>query len=166
MMTVAEMPKRSWVISDCTRYWYSLTQEWGAGERSVTWVMLNPSTVDDPTTRRVGDFSRRWHYDRLEVVNLFAFRTVEPQELSVVEDPVGPKNRWFVRQAVNNAELVVVAWGDGIQYAPSRPETLDDLVHLRRANTAMLCFGLTKAGHPLHPAQLPDSMIPVVWMPR
>jgi hypothetical protein len=74
-------------------------------------VMLNTSTVeemvDDVTTRRVGDFSRRWGYDQLEIVNLFAFRAAKSRELSSVGDPVGPKNLSFVRHAVTNAELVV-----------------------------------------------------------
>jgi len=170
MTIVDDRQTRSWSISDCTRYRYSLTQRWGQGERLITWVLLNPSMVeemvDDPTTLKVGEFSRRWGYDRMEIVNLFALRAAGPEELSAVEDPVGPKNRWFVHQAVTNAELVVVAWGDEIGHVSSRPKTLDDLVDLRRANVVMLCFGLTTAGNPLHPDRIPDSMIPVVWPGR
>ena len=136
----------------------------------ITWVMLNPSTtdetVDDATTLRAGEFSRRWGYDQMEIVNLFALRTAEPRELSEAEDPVGPKNLSFVRQAVTRAELVVVGWGDGVDYVPFRPETLDEVVRLRRANTAMLCFGLTNAGQPRHPGSLDRSTIPVVWTER
>ncbi|MGD0944510.1 MAG: DUF1643 domain-containing protein [Acidimicrobiales bacterium] len=169
MTTVAEKPIRSSVVSECARYRYLLTEDWGPGDRSITWVMLNPpgnATVEDETTRHVGSFSRHWGYDRLAIVNLFAFQALEPEQLSGVEDPVGPKNRWFVHQAVTSAELVVVGWGDGLLSAGSRPKTLDDLVELRRANAAMLCFGLTTAGNPLHPARIPESMIPVVWTAR
>jgi hypothetical protein len=170
MTIVDDRATRSWSISDCARYRYSLTLRWGSGERLITWVLLNPSMVDemvdDPTTRRVGEFSRRWGYNRLEIVNLFALRAVRPEELSSVEDPVGPKNLAFVRHAITNAELVVVGWGDGIQHAVSQPETLDEVVRLRRANTAMLCFGVTEAGHPLHPGSLDRSSIPLVWTPQ
>ena len=169
MTILADNPTRSWSISECSRYRYSLTERWGDGERLITWVLLNPSTIDemadDATTRRVREFSGRWGYDRFEIVNLFALRTARPDELSAVDDPVGPKNLRFVRQAVSNAELVVVGWGDGIQHA-SRPETLDEVVRLRRANTAMLCFGFTRAGNPLHPASLDRTTIPVVWTER
>jgi hypothetical protein len=128
--------------------------------------MLNPPTIDevaDRTTQHVASFARRWGYDRMTIVNLFACRASQPQELAVVEDPVGPENRWFVRQAVTDAELVVVGWGDGIDYVRSRPRTLFDLVEMRRANAAMLCFGLTDAGNPIHPACVPETTIPVVW---
>jgi len=132
--------------------------------------MLNPSTVeemiDDATTRRVGEFSRRWGYDQLEIVNLFALRAAKSQELSSVGDPAGAKNLSFVRHAVTDAELVVVGWGDGICDACSRPEMLDEVVRLRRANTAMLCFGLTEDGNPLHPASLELTTTPVVWTAR
>jgi hypothetical protein len=170
MTIVADRQTRSWSLSECTRYRYSLTQRWGHGERLIVWVLLNPSmveeTVDDPTTLRVGEFSRRWGYDRMEIVNLFALRAAGPEELCRVEDPVGPKNLSFVRQAVTSAELVVVGWGDGVEHAPARPETLDEVIRLRRANTAMLCFGVTDAGNPLHPASLDRSRIPLVWTPQ
>jgi hypothetical protein len=170
MTIVDDKQARSWSLSECTRYRYSLTQRWGHGGRLITWVLLNPSlveeTVDDPTTLRVGEFSRRWGYDRMEIVNLFALRAATPEELALVEDPVGPKNLSFVRQAVTSAELVVVGWGDGVQHAATPPETLDEVIRLRRANTAMLCFGVTEAGNPLHPASLDRSKIPLVWTPQ
>ncbi|MGA3215892.1 MAG: DUF1643 domain-containing protein [Acidimicrobiales bacterium] len=169
MTTVADVPIRSSVVSDCSQYRYLLAEEWGSGRRSITWVMLNPpgdAQLEDETTTHVGEFSRCWGYDRMAIVNLFALRATCREELGTVEDPVGSKNRWFVHQAVTNAELVVVGWGDEIAYAPSRPNTLDDLVDLRRANVAMLCFGLTSAGNPLHPSRVPDSTIPVVWTAR
>jgi hypothetical protein len=86
-------------ISPDGRYRYRLWREWrgcasrdhwrwlgakdGAGHElgeplSVLFVMLNPSTADgttdDPTIRRCVGFAKRWRYDRLEVVNLFAHR--------------------------------------------------------------------------------------------
>jgi hypothetical protein len=169
MTTVSEAPTRSSVVSDCSRYRYLLAEEWGPGSRSITWVMLNPpgdAELEDQTTTHVGGFSRSWGYDRMAIVNLFALRANDRRELSSLADPVGPKNRWFVHQAVTNAELVVVGWGDEIGYVGSRPKTLDGLVDLRHANVAMLCFGLTTAGNPLHPSRIPDSMIPVVWPAR
>lgn len=56
-----------------------------------------------------------------------------------------------------------MGWGDGVRYGGPRPKTLDDLIELRRANAAMLCFGPTEAGNPVHPAVIAESTIPVVW---
>jgi hypothetical protein len=170
MTTLAQAPTRCSVVSDCGRYRYLLTEDWGSGERCVAWVLLNPPAVSVPegsgTIRTVSAFTQRWGYDRAVIVNLFARLAGCPEELARAEDPVGTKNRMFVSQAVTNAELTVVAWGDGICHARSRPETLDELVRLRRANAAILCFGLTPAGNPVHPAEVPDDMIPVVWTLR
>ena len=166
MMTVADAPIRSALLSDCSRYRYLLTEQWGSGDRAIAWVMLNPPADDAAAERNAqhaGAFSRRWGYDKLSIVNLFACRAYQPQELAELDDPVGPENRWFVRQAVTDSELVIVGWGDGIRYATSRPRTLDDVVELRRANAAMLCFGLTDAGNPVHPSLVPETTIPVVW---
>lgn len=169
MMALAEAPLRSSYQSECTRYRYSLYEELGRGTRAITWVMLNPPVLDevaDRTARHVGNFARRWGYEQMTIVNLFACRAANPHDLALAEDPVGPENRWFVHQAVTDAELVVVGWGDGVGCVGTRPKTLDDLVDLRRANAAMLCFGLTDSGNPVHPASVPDSTIPIVWTAR
>ena len=166
MTVLAEAPIRSSYESECSRYRYSLIEDLGPGNRSITWVMLNPPTIDeaaDQTVQLVTSYARRWGYDKMTIVNLFAYRALEPQDLAAIEDPVGPENRWFVRKAVTDAELVVVGWGDGVSYAHSRPRTLDDLIELRRANAALLCFGLTAAGNPVHPASVAETTIPVVW---
>jgi hypothetical protein len=102
----------------------------------------------------------------MEIVNLFALRAAGPEELSRAKDPVGPENLSFVRQAVTGAELVVVGWGGSLQHGSTRPETLDEIIRLRRASTAMLCFGVTEAGNPLHPTSLDRSKIPLVWTPQ
>jgi hypothetical protein len=169
MTILADAPAEFDVISACERYRYSLTRVWGRGSRTVAWVMLHPTvgdvSLDDSTTRRVIEFSMRWGYDRLEIVNLFAYRAANARQLVGVEDPVGPENVRFFHRAVRSAELVVAAWGEDIQHSGEQPDTLDDLVRLRRDNTAVLCFGLTDHGHPRHPLSVEDPAIPVVWCP-
>ena len=92
MTILTDAPIRSSVISDCSQYRYLYAEEWGAGTRSITWVMLNPpeAGTEDQTIDHVGEFSRLWGYDRMAVVNLFALRAAH-RDLSWAEDPVGPK---------------------------------------------------------------------------
>ena len=88
------------VITD--NYRYLLWREWNSSStldsrynggnlrnalsrKTVSFIMLNPSRADaqinDPTITRCINFARSWGYGRLEVVNLFAYRTSKPSLL-------------------------------------------------------------------------------------
>lgn len=122
-------------ISLCGRYRYRLWRKWcssdvfpgldGKGDQlgnplTCVFVMLNPSTADgghdDPTIRRCVAFAKRLGFDRLEVVNLFAYRATNPSELLALndaDDPVGTDNRAHIDAACNteSAGMVIAAWG-------------------------------------------------------
>jgi len=76
---------RSAVISKCGRYRYLLTRKWGKRTDFATFVMLNPSTADgfrdDATIRKCIGFAKRWGFDGIQVVNLFAWRSRDPLDL-------------------------------------------------------------------------------------
>lgn len=140
-------------ISDCGRYRYDLTRQWG-DERTLLWCMLNPSTadaeVDDPTIRRCVGFSRREGYGRLVVVNLFAFRATEPDELLRTTDPYGPLNSRTIGShlADERVDRLVVAWGAWFRQHSKR-------LWLTRPRIEgilpTVCLGVTKTGAPRHP---------------
>lgn len=134
------------------RYRYRLRRSWSAGPR-VVFVMLNPNTADavrdDPTIRRCIGFARRWGFASVDVVNLFAYRTVDPRELARVADPVGPDNDLHITRAVRRADLVVCAWG-ATRLARERGARVAALVAQREVR----CLGRTKAGAPRHPLYL------------
>lgn len=52
---------------------------------AVCWVLLNPSTADafklDPTLKRCAQFSLRWGFGSMLIVNLFALRSPHPSDL-------------------------------------------------------------------------------------
>lgn len=83
--------------------------------KPCVFIMLNPSTADgltdDPTIRKCVGFAAQWKYEKLIVVNLFAYRATNPQQLYAVEDPVGYQNQHWVRRAVQDAGRVICAWG-------------------------------------------------------
>jgi hypothetical protein len=149
---------RSAVISEDGTYRYQLYRMIGGlGGTVATFIMLNPSTadavVDDPTIRKCLGFSLRWGCAELQVVNLFAFRATDPADLRRSGDPVGPKNRDWIRRSVEEAckqiipGPVVCAWGRHGTYM-GRDEIvmgwIEDLC-------APMCLGLTRDGHPRHP---------------
>jgi hypothetical protein len=157
------------------RYRYLLSREWrgthdranwrwfggrdGAGAelgepRACLFIMLNPSTadgsIDDPTIRRCVGFARLWKFERLEVVNLFAFRATKPRDLFAVPpdaDPVGVDNSEYVTDAAVRAGRIVCAWGNHGGYL-GQDETLRGWLPSDQPHWAL---GFTDAGFPRHP---------------
>lgn len=158
-------PRGSAVLSDCGRYRYRLTRTIGPGRRSICWIMLNPSTADadadDPTIRKVVGFSRRWSYDRIVVVNLFAWRATKPRELARAEDPIGPENDSHIGSAVIDADLVVAAWGvEGSHLISGRAF---HVTHRLLAAVDMHVIGTTTNGSPGHPLMPAYTPAPQPW---
>jgi hypothetical protein len=139
------------VFSPCQIYRYRLERRWSTdGDRTVLWVMLNPSTADakqdDPTVRRCVGFSQAWGYDRLIVCNLFALRATNPKELIECNEPIGEMNDHYISTAARKADLIVAAWG-AHHMAVGRGESV--LSFLPRP---VLCLGVTRVlGAPRHP---------------
>lgn len=102
-------------FSPCAKYRYLLTREGLGGTGTCLFIMLNPSTadamVDDATIRRCSGFAQRWGYARLEVANIYAYRSTDPRALRDLADPVGPENDQYIAEAVARADKVVCAWG-------------------------------------------------------
>lgn len=102
------------VISPDGAYRYELTRRWGKGG-VVCWIMLNPSVADavrdDNTISKCIEFSDRWGYGQITVVNQCALRSTDPTVLKDHPDPSGPLNKTSVRTNVAVADLVVAAWG-------------------------------------------------------
>jgi len=146
-------------------YRYLLWRRTGETGRKVVFVMLNPSTADhekdDPTIRRCMGFARKWGYRRLEVVNLFAYRATDPKKLGEARkagiDVVGPKNDEFISQAVVDAGLVVMAWGNHRRsLVEDRIQKIMWMFRMWEMNgpnlcKQVMCLGLTNNGSPRHP---------------
>lgn len=169
------------ILSACGTYRYRLWREWrgtpdakwrmwtddsgkpvvdGAGHQlgepyTCVFVMLNPSTadsgVDDPTIRRCVNFAKAWGYERMEVVNLFAYRATDPRALLRLnhdDDPVGPENLRHIRCLADDptTHLIVCAWGAHGSHIGQA-----DTVRGWMSDSGLYHLGLTKDGHPRHP---------------
>lgn len=125
---------------------------------TVLFVMLNPSTADgvsdDPTLRRCIGFARSWGLGRLEVCNLFAYRTPTPRALQTERDPVGPLNDSVLASVAKRADLTVVAWG-----VAGRLRQRDDYVtRTLLEGRSLYCLGWTRTGAPRHPLYVPRTV--------
>ncbi len=158
---------RSAVISPNGKYRYHLRRVIAEESSKVaTFIMLNPSTadhaVDDPTIRRCMGFARRWGCGEVQVVNLFAVRATDPQDMLAASDPVGENNREWIMRAVEATRdiyepeqvgLVVCAWGTHGAYMGQDQTVLGWIEDICEP----LALGITKDGHPRHPLYMPFS---------
>ena len=140
------------VISDCGRYRYLLRRTWDFKKPRALFVMLNPSTADastdDATIRSCVRLLKALEYGSLEVVNLFAWRATDPNELRTVENPIGPMNERVMYAAVQRCDVVVFAWGAD-PFAERKSRFTREAVKVWRP--AVYCLGKTKSGQPKHP---------------
>lgn len=153
------------VYSDCERYRYMLTREWGPGGR-ILFVMLNPSTAteaqNDPTVERCERRARALGHGGFRVVNIFAWRDTDPRALRAVADPVGPGNDAAIRAGAVWADTIVCAWGAHGAHLGRGP-AVERL--LRGTGRALHHLGMTKAGAPRHPLYVAYAQRPVPWTP-
>lgn len=152
-------------ISPCTRYRYTLSRWWDHEKPAALFWMLNPSTadaaIDDPTIRRCMGFARRENLGGIMVVNWFALRATDPDELGRADEPVGPENFDEIRRCIHELCLggpVIAAWGShgAVQ---SVIHNLPSLIGKR----ALKCLGTTKAGAPRHPLYVRGDQPLVDW---
>ena len=123
--------------------------------------MLNPSTADggtdDPTIRRCVSFAKAWKYDRLDVVNLFAHRATNPKELLALGDmdePYGVRNQAVIERAVQDAGVIVCAWGAHGNHL-GQAETV--LGWLMDWDVPLMALGFTAGAQPRHPLYVPSN---------
>lgn len=163
-------------------YRYRLWREWGDPLDRAVFIMLNPSSADaeddDPTIRRCLGFAMAIGCGALDVVNLFAYRTPDPDVLldawSHNADIVGPENDAHIGATVATPvcyppgepvgrRVVICAWG---AHPLVKHRAAEVLGLLRLARVQPLCLRQTKDGHPGHPLFLPAALRPVPLVPR
>jgi len=165
-------------LSTCGRYRYRLTRWWSAPGKSPTnpmgFVGLNPSTadssLDDATIRTLVRLAVREGYSGLLVVNLFALRATNPEELYAHPDPVcepTAQGRDVMAESLSNmtstCQLVVLGWGTRGTYL-DRQIDADHMIrgwfpgHVR-------VLGWTKNGQPRHPLYMRNDA-PLIPLPE
>lgn len=151
--------ERSAEFSECGRYRYRLARWWGTGRRLV-WVMLNPSTADeqenDPTVERCERRARSMGFDGVEVVNIFALRSTDPNALYIEPDPIGPCNARAILEAALTGR-VVCAWGGHgkLHGHADRAEKM-----LREFDHELYALKVNRDGSPAHPLYVPYRVEP------
>lgn len=134
---------------------------------TVTFVGLNPSTADettdDPTIRRCMRFARDWGFDRLKMVNLFAYRATDPDDLIRAAmngtQIVGPENDHHLSLAFGGSDRIVAAWGAVTAITALRVYEFAETF----SGWQFWALGLTKNGSPRHPLYMRADTQPVIY---
>jgi hypothetical protein len=154
------------VIDDCYRY--ELVRIWDATRPLLSIVMVNPLTADhrndDQTIKKVIGFAKLLGYGGIIVVNLFAFRAKDVNELRTAIDPIGPMNSHHQFCAIARTQMTIVAWGA----LGKLPERLRDqwrqfAAMARSVNRSLYCLGTCNDGHPKHPCMIGYDSPLVQW---
>jgi hypothetical protein len=143
-------------------YRYSLWRVWNRHTPKLVFIMLNPSTADaeinDPTIRRCIGFAQVWGYGRLEVVNLFGLRTPDPHRLRQAPDPVGDQCDAYIQTAAQQADRIILAWGNWGNFC-GRDQTVLSLL----TSYKLFCLGRNQSGQPRHPLYLKRDVEPIPY---
>lgn len=151
-------------------YRYLLWRREGHSHRLLVFLMLNPSTADgtedDPTIRRCLGFMRKLQYDRMAVVNLFAWKSTDPKKIprGVGEAAWGPKNNEVILDVCGQASEVIAAWGaSGRMKTVVYPRCWEVLQLLDKAKIPLSVLAFTDQGDPRHPLMLKNSCMLSTW---
>ncbi len=138
---------RQWPHSD----WVNLSTQ------TTGWVCHNPSTADgekdDPTLRRIIEFTNFWRMNRIVVFNLIPFISATPAEAHAWVDACHLTDtmeyRRTMQEALSQCMVVIAAWG-----AIAREQDVAHFIEVfgqAQPGRSLLCIGQTKDGHPIHP---------------
>jgi len=93
-------------------------------------------------------------YGSYEVVNLFAYRSTDPDALlAILKQPngrqrlIGPENAKIIEAAIHRCDTPICAWGAH----KSASSALDVRSLISSIRPAPFCFGVLKDGQPKHP---------------
>ena len=126
---------------------YSLKREWDKSKNKILYIMLNPSLADDknddPTIRRLINFTKKFNYGGFLVGNIFTTITPNPKEIDKSKG-MSDKNFEKLLNLINKVDQIVYAWGNTVE----EPQILKELV------LSPKCFGKNLNGTPKHPLYL------------
>jgi len=136
-------------FSNCGKYRYALWRIWDSTKPLVMYIGLNPSVADayrdDPTIRRVRDFTNRFGFGGFYMMNLFAWITPYPEELKLSSNLIGENDTWLKNVSLK-CEKIVFAWGSANVSNRSN--------EIIKMFPDAFCLGKTKNGSPKHPLYL------------
>lgn len=165
MTAVPRLMERNAVLDEAKKYRYDLWRIWDSAKPLLGYVMLNPSTADwthdDPTIRKCIGFADRLGYGGFHVVNLFAYRATDPDDLPKLSsvEAIGPENDQHLLRVTAMCEKIICAWGNGGQL--HKRSTF--VRHLLKGRPLYSLKINASTAEPAHPLYLKYTLTPQPW---
>ncbi len=146
-------------ISDCGKYRWKLWRIWDDSKPKILWIMHNPSTADaekdDPTIRRIINFSKSWGFGGLYVGNVCPYRSTNPKDLigSPIEKLCPLENIKHTKEMKSKCSEFILAYGN-VVIKGCEPTFFDEDWKVLK---------LTKDGNPCHPLYLKSDLKPLAF---
>jgi len=148
---LAKTIKSGAIFSNCREYRYVLWRIWDDDMPKVMFIGLNPSTADetddDPTIRRCIGFAKRWGFGGVYMLNIFAYKAVQPEQMKKAADSIGAENDGYLARYAEMSSLVIGAWGNHGVYLNRGAGVIEMF-------PTMQCMKMTKRNQPAHPLYL------------
>jgi hypothetical protein len=166
--------KRGATYSPCGKLRFTLTRWWADGPRAC-YIGHNPSTagheVDDPTSIAWVHFARAQGYGSYVAVNLYPYRSPNPDECRrwARYEENGPdwwardrlmQNEMIVAQEAKSAQIVVACWGAIAQDDNWTAHVIEAIQTEEAPWPDIYCLGKTASGAPIHPMARGKHRVP------
>lgn len=153
---------KSATISPDGKSRYTLARVWDRSKPPLLFIMLNPSTADentdDATIRKCIGFAQRMQFGSILVVNLFAFRARDPDDLKVAGFPLDYVNNSVIKEAVFETMeyegSICCAWGTKARWPKVADRARNVLAMLRELGVKPKALRVLHDGIPSHPLML------------
>ncbi|MGG3157128.1 DUF1643 domain-containing protein [Priestia megaterium] len=136
------------------QYRYFLSRAWDEKKKIITILMLNPSKantlVSDKTVNNIIRYFEDSEYGSLQIVNLFAYATSDPDNLKYRKQDKEELNDDYIVSACENADLIIIAWTRG----EKKPRKREVAKLLEPFQDKTKCFQDETGKKPRHPRDL------------
>lgn len=119
------------VYSDDKKYRYSLNKTWDENKPKATFIGINPSDATellmDKTVMNLMNHLIKLGYGKVEIVNLYAFRSKKQEGLKYRCNKQEESNNEYVGKALSDSELIIIGWRRDADGKPKYRETIKDI---------------------------------------
>jgi hypothetical protein len=138
-------------FSNCRKYRYWISRIWDRKKPIGCFICINPSKASaeysDQTMGNCNNLTASWGWGGFYIVNLFAYIATEQKDMKKYKNKIGEENDKAINFAVENSDVIVLAWGN--EYKNRGKDVLALL-----SGKKLYCIKKNKGGGYLHPNRI------------